>query len=542
MKSRRRDEVVQFCRENTLLVMTMFSVFLGVVLGFGLRPLNLSQETLQLINFPGEIFMQVLKMMILPLIFSSLISALAQMDAKESGQMGASTVLYYLSTATLATLLGIFLVTIIHPGDPSIKGTNVSDMPAEGNVSPLDTFLDLVRNMFPENIIQATFERMQTTYVAIRPKIASKNGSVENIIVKRDIAMTKGMNILGIIVFCTGFGIVISQLGERARIVVDFFVILDAVIMRWVVTLMWFAPLGITCLICGNLLELDDLSDIATVLALYVFTVCAGLILHTIITVPLLFFFITRENPLPIFRGMIQAIVTAFGTASGGATLPMSMQCLEEHCGIDRRISRFVLPLGSTINMDGNALYEAVAVIFIAQLNNVQLSLAEVLTVSITATVASIGLGSVPAGLVSILLILNTVGLPIRDVSMLFTVDWLLDRVRTAVNVLGDAYAASVVQHLLQKKLDKADARHDYKSEIKGEIELLKSAATSRRPSFTLSEASKELFLNHANTAGNSQIGSRIGSCRASATNLHLSWRSNPLEPPYTALPNDENV
>uniref|UniRef100_A0A8R1I2J8 Amino acid transporter n=1 Tax=Caenorhabditis japonica TaxID=281687 RepID=A0A8R1I2J8_CAEJA len=435
--------------------------------------------------------------------------------------------------------LGIFLVTVIHPGDPSIKGTEISDVPSEGNVSPLDTFLDLVRNMFPENIIQATFERMQTTYVAIRPKIASKNGTVGNIIVKRDIAMTKGMNILGIIVFCTGFGIVISQLGERARIVVDFFVILDAVIMRWVVTLMWFAPLGITCLICGNLLELDDLSDIATVLALYVFTVCAGLVLHTIITVPLMYFFITRENPLPIFRGMIQAVVTAFGTASGGATLPMSMQCLEDHCGVDRRISRFVLPLGSTINMEGNALYEAVAVIFIAQLNNVQLSLAEVLTVSITATVASIGLGSVPAGLVSILLILNTVGLPIRDVSMLFTVDWLLDRVRTAVNVLGDAYAASVVQHLLQKKLDKSDARNDYKSEIKGEIELLKSAATSRRPSFTMSEASKDLFLNHG---ANSRIGSRIGSCRASSTNLHLTWRNTPLEPPYTPLPNDENV
>ncbi|EGT36339.1 CBN-GLT-6 protein [Caenorhabditis brenneri] len=542
MKSRRRDEIVQFCRENTLLVMTMFSVFLGVVLGFGLRPLNLSQETLQLINFPGEIFMQVLKMMILPLIFSSLISALAQMDAKESGQMGASTVLYYLSTAVLATLLGIFLVTVIHPGDPSIKGTDIAEAPSEGNVSPLDTFLDLVRNMFPENIIQATFERMQTTYVAIRPKIASKNGTAGNIIVKRSIGMTKGMNILGIIVFCTGFGIVISQLGERARIVVDFFVILDAVIMRWVVTLMWFAPLGITCLICGNLLELDDISDIASVLALYVFTVCAGLVLHTIITVPLMYFFITRENPLPIFKGMIQAVVTAFGTASGGATLPMSMQCLEDHCGVDRRISRFVLPLGSTINMDGNALYEAVAVIFIAQLNNVQLSLAEVLTVSITATIASIGLGSVPAGLVSILLILNTVGLPVRDVSMLFTVDWLLDRVRTAVNVLGDAYAASVVQHLLQKKLDKADARHDYKAEIKGEIEMLKSAATSRRPSFTMSEASKELFLTHANTAGNSRIGSRIGSRRPSSTNLHLSWRNNTIDPPYTPLPNDENV
>ncbi|CAD6194198.1 unnamed protein product [Caenorhabditis auriculariae] len=533
----RRCEMIKFCEENLLLVMTMASVALGVILGFGLRPLNLPQETLQLINFPGEIFMQVLKMMILPLIFSSLISALAQMDAKESGQMGLSTVLYYLTTATLATILGIFLVTVIQPGDPSIKGDDVAHADTDSNVSPLDTFLDLVRNMFPENIIQATFERMQTTYVAIRPNIAAKNGTGP-VLVKRAVGMTKGMNILGIIVFCTGFGIVISQLGERARIVVDFFVILDAVIMRWVVTLMWFAPVGITCLICGNLLELDDLSDIAEVLALYTFTVVAGLLLHTVLTIPLLYFFITRKNPLTVFRGMIQAIVTAFGTASGGATLPMSMQCLEDACGVDRRISRFVLPLGSTINMDGNALYEAVAVIFIAQLNNVQLSIAEVLTVSITATIASIGLGSVPAGLVSILLILNTVGLPVRDVSMLFTVDWLLDRIRTAVNVLGDAYAASVVQHILQKNLDIADSRNDYKAEIKEEIELLKSAATSRRPSFSFSEHSKEIYFNALATAGNSRIGSR----RGSASTFNLTWRNANIEPPYTPLPNVEIV
>ncbi|VDM79406.1 unnamed protein product [Strongylus vulgaris] len=264
-----RVTLLRFCRDNTLLVMTIVSVILGVTLGFGLRPLNLSAETLQLINFPGEIFMQVLKMMILPLIFSSLISALAQMDAKESGQMGLATVLYYLTTTVLATLLGIFLVMTIHPGDPSIKAGSLPDVPVDTDVSPLDTFLDLVRNMFPENIIQATFERVQTTYVAQRPRIA-KNSSDhhEVIIMKKAISNTRGMNILGIIVFCTGFGIVISQLGERARIVVDFFVILDAVIMRWVETLMWFAPLGITCLVCGNLLELDDLSDTASVLLL----------------------------------------------------------------------------------------------------------------------------------------------------------------------------------------------------------------------------------------------------------------------------------
>ncbi|KHJ90286.1 transporter, dicarboxylate/amino acid:cation Na+/H+ symporter family protein [Oesophagostomum dentatum] len=413
------------------------------------------------------------------------------MDAKESGQMGLATVLYYLTTTVLATLLGIFLVMTIHPGDPSIKAGSLPEVPVDTDVSPLDTFLDLVRNMFPENIIQATFERVQTTYVAQRPRI-SKNSSDDVIIMKKAISNTRGMNILGIIVFCTGFGIVISQLGERARIVVDFFIILDAVIMRWVETLMWFAPLGITCLVCGNLLELDDLSDTASVLLLYVFTVIAGLILHTVITCPILYFLITRKNPMFIVRGMMQAIVTAFGTASGGAALPMSMQCMEDNCHVDRRITRFVLPLGSTINMDGNALYEAVAVIFIAQLNNVDLSFAEVLTVrylkpilkilidtvtpsvcSVTATVASIGLGSVPAGLVSILLILNTVGLPIKDVSLLLTVDWLLDRVRTSVNVLGDGFAAGAVAHILERRLNVSDARNDFRSEIKEEIGAL---------------------------------------------------------------------
>ncbi|KIH55912.1 hypothetical protein ANCDUO_13919 [Ancylostoma duodenale] len=151
--------------------------------------------------------------------------------------------------------------------------------------------------------------------------------------------------------------------------------------------------------------------------------------------------------------------------------------------------------------LDGNALYEAVAVIFIAQLNNVDLSFAEVVTdystvilllYSVTATVASIGLGSVPAGLVSILLILNTVGLPVKDVSLLLTVDWLLDRVRTSINVLGDGFAAGVVAHILQKRLDVSDARNDFRTEIKEEIELLRSAANSRRPSFTWSEHSKE--------------------------------------------------
>ncbi|KAK6014681.1 hypothetical protein OSTOST_19932 [Ostertagia ostertagi] len=173
------------------------------------------------------------------------------MDAKESGQMGLATVLYYLTTTVLATLLGIFLVMTIHPGDPSIKAGTLEEVPehVSGEHHPGD--------------VRACADDVRGPKARV-----TKNASEEVIIMKKAISTTRGMNILGIIVFCTGFGIVISQLGERARIVVDFFVILDAVIMRWVETLMWFAPLGITCLVCGNLLELDDLSDTASVLLL----------------------------------------------------------------------------------------------------------------------------------------------------------------------------------------------------------------------------------------------------------------------------------
>uniref|UniRef100_A0A1I7YKZ2 Amino acid transporter n=1 Tax=Steinernema glaseri TaxID=37863 RepID=A0A1I7YKZ2_9BILA len=243
----RRDErrcraVTVFMRKNLLLTLTIVAVVLGVFLGFVLRSFDLTQDTIQLINFPGEIFMQVLKLMILPLIFSSLISALAQMDAKESGQMGAITILYYMTTTVLSTITGIVMVLAIHPGDPTIKNDFSVNNSDDSNISPLDTFLDLVRNMFPENIVQATFERVQTSYVMVKPSYQKKtfNGTiVVPPLLRKSIISAEGMNILGIIVFCTGFGIVISKLGEKARIVVEFFVILDAVIMKFVETVMW---------------------------------------------------------------------------------------------------------------------------------------------------------------------------------------------------------------------------------------------------------------------------------------------------------------
>uniref|UniRef100_A0A915ATV9 Amino acid transporter n=2 Tax=Parascaris univalens TaxID=6257 RepID=A0A915ATV9_PARUN len=455
-------------RKNLLLVCTVASVLLGALLGFVIRPLNLEPQTIMLLSFPGEILMHMLKMMILPLIISSLISGLAQLDAKQSGRMGSLAILYYIVTTIIAVVTGIFLVLTIHPGDPTIK-QDLGEGTEGKTVSTIDTFLDLIRNMFPENVVQATFQQVQTKYVAVKPKILKKNtseillaianGSMS--VMRPSVEYTPGMNVLGIIVFCIAFGIVVSQLGEQGRLMVDFFVIMDQVIMRLVMMIMWYSPVGIMCLIMGKILEIHDLADTARMLAMYMVTVLLGLAIHSLISLPLLFFVCTKKNPYVFMRGLLQAWITALGTASSSATLPMTFRCLEENLGVDRRVTRFVLPVGATINMDGTALYEAVAAIFIAQMNGVNLSFGQVVTVSLTATLASIGAASVPsAGLVTMLLVLTAVGLPVKDVSLIVAVDWLLDRIRTSINVIGDAFGAGIVHHYSQEKLALLDAEH----------------------------------------------------------------------------------
>ncbi|XP_067000802.2 excitatory amino acid transporter [Anabrus simplex] len=461
----RSQMVVRWMRSNLLLVLTVASVVLGMGIGFLGRLAQFSDQSIMLVSFPGEILMRLLKMFILPLIVSSLVSGMAQLDARCSGRMGMRALLYYITTTVLAAVVGIVLVLVIHPGDPSIK-THVEAGDTETKVSTMDAILDIVRNLFPDNLMQACFQQVQTTYKTVKkPLVFHDNNQTagEPEVMQKPLLVYKdGTNVMGMIVFCLAFGLLAGQMGHKGRIMVDFFVVLNDIIMKLVGVVMWYSPFGILCLIAGKIMSIENLAATAQQLGLYMITVILGLVVHAIITLPAIYYAFTRKNPAVFFQGMLQAWVTALGTASSAATLPITFRCLEENNHIDKRVTRFVVSVGATVNMDGTALYEAVAAIFIAQMNGIPLGIGEVITVSLTATLASVGAASIPsAALITMLIVLSALGLPTSDISLLFAVDWLLDRIRTSINVLGDAYGAGIVYHLSKDELDSMDAeRH----------------------------------------------------------------------------------
>ncbi|XP_051898789.1 excitatory amino acid transporter 2-like [Pristis pectinata] len=475
---------------NLLLLLTVLGVILGAVFGCLLRLVpDLGPNVLLLVSFPGDILMRMLKMLILPLIISSLITGLAGLDAKSSGRMGTRALAYYMTTTIIAAALGVILVIIIHPGNPKLKSTT-SMRSKNQEVSSLDAFMDLIRNLFPENLVQACFQQVQTVLkkvpISLPEEVKSDNltqALVANIsiqngtppalntrqafVTKKQLELKWGMNVLGLIGFFIAFGISMGKMGERAQVMIDFFNVLNEIIMKLVSMIMWYSPLGIASLICGKIAAIKNLEAVARQLGMYMVTVVVGLIIHGGVILPSIYLMITRKSPLTFCGGIFQAWITALGTASSAGTLPVTFRCLEENLHIDRRVTRFVLPIGATINMDGTALYEAVAAIFIAQMNGIILDPGQVVTVSLTATLASVGAASIPsAGLVTMLLILTAVGLPTQDISLLIAVDWLLDRMRTSVNVIGDSFGAGIVHHLSRHELAAIDAQHTNQNDL----------------------------------------------------------------------------
>ncbi|XP_037706926.1 excitatory amino acid transporter 3 [Choloepus didactylus] len=467
--ARKAGDCKRFLKNNWLLLSTVAAVVLGIFVGVFVREYSkLSNLEKVYFAFPGEILMRMLKLIILPLIISSMITGVAALDSNVSGKIGLRAVVYYFCTTAIAVILGIVLVVSIKPGVTQ----NVAEIDRVGStpeVSTVDAMLDLIRNMFPENLVQACFAQYKTKREEVTPQLESVvNATQEPVTPVTATAVPKnetkeyqivglysdGINVLGLIVFCLVFGIVIGKMGEKGQILVDFFNALNEATMKIVQIIMCYMPLGILFLIAGKIIEVEDW-EIFRKLGLYMATVLTGLAIHSIVILPLIYFIVVRKNPFQFALGMAQALLTALMISSSSATLPVTFRCAEEKNHIDKRITRFVLPVGATINMDGTALYEAVAAVFIAQLNDLDLGIGQIITISVTATAASIGAAGVPqAGLVTMVIVLSAVGLPAEDVTLIVAVDWFLDRFRTMVNVLGDAFGTGIVEKLSRKELE----------------------------------------------------------------------------------------
>jgi Na+/H+-dicarboxylate symporter len=415
-------------RANALVIFTGSAVLLGGLLGYflpGWLPDDPAarNSALTVIGFAGTLLLQMLKMLVVPLIVATMVVGVSSLgDIRKAGKIGGRTIVYYGLTTGMAVLTGIILVNVIEPGvgsEPIRPAAGALPKSLNEPKGALEAMLEVVRGMFPDNLLRAGVE----------------------------------MNVLGLIVFSVVLGGVLSTMGQRGRPVLAFFESFNEAIMKIVHLVVWFAPIGIASLLMERMGRAGDafFTEEVPRLGKYIGTVIGGLALHAVITLPLLYWIVRRQNPFRYLVHMAQALLTAFSTASSSATLPITLQCAR-NAGISDRTGGFVLPLGATINMDGTALYEAVAVIFIAQSLGVDLSIGQMVVVFFTATLAAIGAAGIPeAGLVMMAIVLTAVGLDPADAGLILAVDWFLDRFRTAVNVAGDAIGAGIVDHLESK-------------------------------------------------------------------------------------------
>lgn len=403
----------------------LLSALAGVVLGLAFHAGGMDSAPVKtgiyLCGLAGGAFVDLLKMVLIPLVFTSISVGIANLRAHDSmHRVWQWTLAYFLTATTLATLLGLFTANVFKPG----AGLTLS------------LFQQAVAGFDTQKLSMSEFFTQFIHSLFLNP-IA---------------AMAKG-EILPTVVFALILGVALVASGERSRRTQALLTEILELIMVIVGWIMKLAPIGIFALL-AKLTATQDMALFASV-AKFVAVVLGGTLFHGFVTLPLLLFLATGIGPGFFFRGAREALMTAFATCSSSATLPVTLRCTEIELGVDKNIAGFVPPLGATLNMDGTALYEAAAALFVANLTGADLNLGQQVVVCFTAIIASIGAPGIPsAGMVTMIMVLQSVGLPAEAIAILLPMDRLLDTVRTMVNVEGDMTGSLIVQKLAGKPAD----------------------------------------------------------------------------------------
>ena len=421
-------------------------IFVGLVVGlaggeflFRQYDGSVPSSVLETLNFIGQtFFMRLLKMVLIPLVASSVIVGVASIgDPSKLGYVGFATVVYYFTTMVIAVGLGVVLVTTVAPGadfDTAFRDETVANFEATKSTTServsevtgtglLGAAKNILHQMLPENPIGAAAEG----------------------------------KILPTIAFSLLFGIALTFIREKGKPVLAVFDGIFTATMALVECILWLAPLGVACLIAWSVAKIGFVALVGPV-GKYMITVMVGLGIHALIILPLVLWIFGRTNPFRFLWQMRAALMTAFGTDSSSATLPVTIETARVDGGCSRRSAEFVLPLGATINMDGTALYEAVAVVFLFQCFGIELTMLQLMTIVVTATLAAVGAAGIPsAGLVTMVIVIEAVNaslgdsaatLPLAAVGIILGVDRILDMCRTTVNVWGDSVGAKIITRI----------------------------------------------------------------------------------------------
>ena len=371
-----------------------------------------------ILYFIGQGFIRLMQMLVVPLVFCSLVcGAMAIGDTKTLGKVGIKTICFYLFTTALAVTLALATAHVINPG----IGLNMDAIQKAEVAAPVEqtSMVDTLLNIIPKNPI----------------------GSMAN------------GDMLPIIVFALFVGIMLAKLGSRTSVVANFFSEFNDIMMEMTMTIMKVAPIGVFCLIARTFANMG-FSAFAPMLK-YMGNVTLALVIQCFVVYQILLFVFTRLNPMKFIKKFAPVMGFAFSTATSNATIPMSIDTLHKRMGVSKQISSFTVPLGATVNMDGTSIMQGVAVVFIAQAYGMPLEPADLLTVVFTATLASIGTAGVPSvGLITLAMVLSSVGLPVEGIALIMGIDRILDMIRTAVNITGDAVCTTIVSYQ-ENALDK---------------------------------------------------------------------------------------
>ena len=409
---------------SQILIGTLAGILLGVALSMLDKESATSQVSLYIAELLGMLFVDLLKMVMIPLVFTSIVVGVANLRAHQQiHRVWKTTLAYFFLTATVAIILGLTAANLFQPG--------------EGLQLPM--FQDAIQNFQANEMTLPEFFTQFLHSLFINPVAALAQG-----------------NILAVVIFALLMGIALVIGGERfqnIRLILQELLELVLMLVGWIMKL---APLCIMALLI-KLVVTQDVS-LLMILIKFISLVIGTILLHALIVLPMILYLVTGMTPIKFWLGAREALITAFATSSSSATLPVTLQCAEQNLHVNRDIAGFVLPLGATVNMDGTALYEAAAALFVANLVGVDLNLIQQMIVFFTAMLAAMGAPGIPsAGMVTMLMVLQSVGLPVEAIAILLPIDRLLDAFRTSVNVEGDMVGSLVVQKVVENEQHDTD-------------------------------------------------------------------------------------